>query len=647
MSRRAFIIGLLLAAFANFWPTYSSLVLHSSRADYAHLSLAMFIPFVALLMCNSLLEKRGWAFSSSELLTICSMGMIGALMQGEWISSYFLGLITAPLYFATPENRWADLIVDKLPLWSYVADPHAVRGFYEGLPEGHAFPYASWWSPLFWWGCFFAAVLTINLCVNVILRRQWMEHERLGYPIATALISFTGVSGSQGTLTTLLRNRLFQFGFGIVLFCIVWNIISWFFVGMPAMPILHGDKSKYFIPLGDGFPTFRFAISILTLVFGYFSQSDVLFSIWFFHVVAILQMGIFNRLGLNMGGSDPWGSFDPTVGWQSFGGLFIFVAWGLWMARAHLKKVFTQAFTRQQLLDDSGELFSYRKAVVLMICSLLFILLFLRSLGLEWVPLFTFVFATAVLYLGLARIVVESGLVFMRNPITAQAFTWHTVGMTGMTPLSATALAFTFTIFCDAKTFAMTAMAHIPRLGQAMNQKVRRNIASAVLMAALVGFITVVTMVLYYAYYVSGSYNFGVPSFNGSNDGPVGIWRLAANRIQAGSLTPDIGRMSFFGIGAIIVGLLLYARYLFPGFPLNPLGFTIAANAITQNVFVSIFIVWAIKSIILRVGGLDRYRKTAPLFLGMLMGYLAGVALGVVVDAIWFPGEGHTLITSF
>lgn len=645
MSIRALFIGLLLAIFANFWPTYSSLVLHSSRADYAHLSLAMFIPFIALILINGRLKSK--SLSPSELITICCMGMIGALMQGEWLAFYFLGVITAPGYFATPENHWSELILGHLASWLYVADTHAVQGFYEGLPTGQPFPYQSWWAPLFWWGCFFSAILTANLCVSIILRRQWMEHERLSYPIATALLSFTGTTGTQGTLTTLLRNRLFQFGFGIIFLLILWNITSWFFIGMPALPILNGDKSKHFIPLGEGFPTFRFTISILTLVFGYFSKSDVLFSIWFFHILAILQMGIFNRLGISKGGSDPWGSFDPTVGWQSLGGMLVFVAWGLWMARAHLKTVFKQAFTRHQHIDDSGELISYRWAMGLLIVSCTFILLFLRSTGLEWIPLFAFLFATAIIYLGLARIVVESGLVFMRGPISAQAFTWHVVGMTNMSSLSATALAFTFTIFCDAKTFAMTAMAHIPRLGEAVNKRLRRQIAPAVLAAAFVGFVTVIITILYQAYYVSGSYNFGVVSFNGSNDGAVGIWRLTANRIQAGSLTPDVGRITFFGVGALIVGLLLYARYVFPGFPLNPLGFTIAANAITQNVFVSIFIVWAIKSIIMRVGGLDRYRKTAPFFLGMLMGYLAGAAFGLVIDAIWFPGEGHSLITSF
>ncbi|MDA0711872.1 MAG: hypothetical protein O3B73_16865, partial [bacterium] len=447
--------------------------------------------------------------------------------------------------------------------------------------------------------------------------------------------------------SALLRDRLFQVGFGLVFLLTFWNITSWFFVGMPALPILNGPASKHLIPLGDGFPTFRFTLSILTLVFGYFSKSDVLFSIWFFHLLAILQMGLFNRFGISKGGSDPWGSFDPTVGWQSLGGMLVFVGWGLWMARVHLKEVLTSALRGRSRVDDSGELISYRWSVFLLLASGVYILLFLRSTGLEWLPLLAFCAATGIIYLGLARIVVESGLVFMRGPISAQAFAWHVVGMTHMSAPSAAALAFTFTIFCDAKTFAMTAMAHVPRLGEAVTKQMRKQIAPAVLLAALVGFVTVITSILYQAYYVSGSYNFGVVSFNGSSDGAVGIWQLTASRIQSGSLSPDLGRIGFFGIGAAVVGLLLYARYVFPGFPLNPLGFTIAANAITQNVVVSIFIVWAIKSVIMRVGGLDRYRKTAPFFLGMLMGYLAAATLGVVVDAIWFPGEGHALLTSF
>ena len=32
-----------------------------------------------------------------------------------------------------------------------------------------------------------------------------------------------------------------------------------------------------------------------------------------------------------------------------------------------------------------------------------------------------------------------------------------------------------------------------------------------------------------------------------------------------------------------------------------------------------------------------------PLFMGILIGYLSAVAVGIVVDAIWFPGQGHKI----
>ena len=86
MTKRAFIIGLLMAVWVNLWPAYTSLIVHSSRADHAHLSLAMLIPFVFLLGFNLILERRQKHLSASELITVCSMGMVAACMQGEWLS---------------------------------------------------------------------------------------------------------------------------------------------------------------------------------------------------------------------------------------------------------------------------------------------------------------------------------------------------------------------------------------------------------------------------------------------------------------------------------------------------------------------------------------------------------------------------------
>jgi hypothetical protein len=603
----------------------------------------MLIPFVALIVVNGWLGSRGRALSASELLTICCMSMVAACMQGEWLSGYLLGTISAPYYFASAENRWDELLLNYLPDWSLIPDRALVRGFYEGLPPGDPVPWTAWLTPVFWWGLFLGALLTANLCLSVLFRKQWMEHEKLAFPIATVLLQLTGASDETGRINDLIRNRLFRIGFAVTLFITCWNIISWFVVGLPVFPFLNGPAGRGFLMLGQGFPTFVVTLSILTLTFGYFTRSEILFSIWFFHFLAIAQAGIFNRFGFDMGSSDIWCSFHPAIGWQSFGGMVTLVGWGVWIARDHFRRVGRHAIGRE-VGGDTEEMMSYRSATILLIVSVTFAAIWLNRSGMGWPQVLTFGFATVVLYLGLSRIIIESGLVYLRGPITAQAFTWHLFGIAGMGPLSAAALALSFAWSCDAKTFAMTMMAHVPRLGAAMNRASRRPLGPAILVASLLGTLTVMSYVVYQAYHATGGFNFGTVSFMGTGSlNAFGVCTFTASRIQQGTVGTDWTRISFMVIGAGFTLLMFWLRYQFPGFPIHPIGFTISAAAPLQNTSLTIFIVWALKTLILKIGGLEKYRETAPLFLGITAGFLAGVALGVIVDTIWFPGQGHEI----
>ena len=141
VTRRSLVIGLLMAAWVNLWPAYTSLVLHSTRADHAHLPVALLIPYLFLLVGNIFFERRGGGLAPSELLTVCCIGMVAACMQGEWLSNYFLEALTMPHYFASPENRWESLLLPHLADWAVVNDRAAARHFYEGLPPGGVFPW--------------------------------------------------------------------------------------------------------------------------------------------------------------------------------------------------------------------------------------------------------------------------------------------------------------------------------------------------------------------------------------------------------------------------------------------------------------------------------------------------------------------------
>ena len=191
----------------------------------------------------------------------------------------------------------------------------------------------------------------------------------------------------------------------------------------------------------------------MTIAFAYFTKSDVLYSIWFFHCSPFFRLVFSIALVLDFGGSDMWCSMAPAIGWQSFGGFIILVLWGLWMARAHLRDVWRKVWSRNAPIDDEGELLSYRTAFIILILCSIYTVFFLVQSGMNVLTLLTFWGATLILYLGLAHIIAESGLVFLRGPITAQAFTWHVLGIAGMGAPSAVALGLTYTFFCDAKNF--------------------------------------------------------------------------------------------------------------------------------------------------------------------------------------------------
>lgn len=441
MTRRATLLGIALAALVSFWPTYSSQIVHSSRADFAHLSIGFLIPFVFLLGLNQLWRRRGGGLTPSELVTITCIGTIAGWMQGEGIPVFFMDMITVPTYFATPENQWREVLLHHIPDWSIVSSLEATRGYYEGLPDGRSIPWSEWMSPLFWWGTLFVVILILNICVSVIQRKQWMAHERLAFPVAAALLELTGASGSTGTVSIWLRSHRCWIGFAVVFAIYGWNATSWFYTAITPIPIVTPQD----IWLADGFPPLIFNINPTTIAFGYFTKSEVLLSIWMFHLLAVLQVGLLNRFGVEMGSSDPYCSVHPAAGWQSFGGMIVFAGWGIWVARDHLKEVFRQAFGQSSSTDDTEELISFRAAVWLMIGGGTYVVLFLHGVGMDWVPLFTFSFGTIVIYLGLARIMVESGLVYIRGPITAQAFTWHLFGINGLGPSSAVAIALSYT----------------------------------------------------------------------------------------------------------------------------------------------------------------------------------------------------------
>ena len=94
--------------------------------------------------------------------------------------------------------------------WLAVSDRRILQGYFEGDEDFWQQRYIdAWLIPILAWTVFVVVLLVVMLCLNITIRRQWIEHEKLSYPLAVMPIEVIG--NSKQTLS----NRLVWLGFGL------------------------------------------------------------------------------------------------------------------------------------------------------------------------------------------------------------------------------------------------------------------------------------------------------------------------------------------------------------------------------------------------------------------------------------------------
>ena len=159
-------------------------------------SLLFNVVFVLLMLTLlNLLVKRfvpSAALSQAELLTLYVMLSISSAISGH---DQLIGLPPAlghPVLVRYPENEWEVLFFRHIPRWLSVSDKSVLRGYYQGESSFYfAANLRAWLGPFVWWSLFYFTAFFIILCINSILRRQWIEGEKLSYPIIQLPLAMT------------------------------------------------------------------------------------------------------------------------------------------------------------------------------------------------------------------------------------------------------------------------------------------------------------------------------------------------------------------------------------------------------------------------------------------------------------------------
>ncbi len=347
-------LGAALTVLATVAGTYARFILHTTRLDQNHLSLAAVFPLVLI----SLFLARPLRLSRGELIVIFTMALIGATMP-----TYFIGKLVAniavPHYLATPENQWRDYFEPGLPTYATIPPGSALTWFFEGLPRGAPLPWGTWVTPVFWWITVIAAFYGCCLFITVILRRQWVESERIDYPLMEMPLALMEDPEPRGFFRIPIMNQpVFWSGFAISSIVIFWNVISYFQPTFPRIPFSLAN-----IQFGPTFPAIGIRLYWMVVGFAYFINLDVSLSIWVFNLLTNVEVGIFSRLGGDIGDNEEYSTGPLVMGTQSMGAFLVVVGTGLWMARGHLSRVWRKALTGDPGIRDDDEIVSYRTCV--------------------------------------------------------------------------------------------------------------------------------------------------------------------------------------------------------------------------------------------------------------------------------------------
>ena len=200
--------------------------------------------------------------------------------------------------------------------------------------------------------------------------------------------------------------------------------------------------------------------------FAYLINLDIAFSLWFFNTIAKLIRGGLGVLGVGSTEKLVYGAAsEPILAHQGQGAMIVLVAFGLWVGREHLRDVLRKAFRSDNRIDDSGEMLSYRAAVLTWLSGVAVMTIWLWQSGLPlWAAFLTLMLAILI-FVGLTRVVVEGGVAAAVGPMISPTVLVSAVGSSAIGPAGIVGLAYTFVWAADIRTFVHGLLRTRPQVG--------------------------------------------------------------------------------------------------------------------------------------------------------------------------------------
>ncbi len=632
---RAFLIGIPLLMFVSVLSVYADMSAQVIQFGVLQFSPPAVVALFALALLNVVWRQvRGQVLlRPGELLAVYAMLLVGVMVSTRGVIEKVIGSI-AYLPYAVGNNAQFLPFLRHMPKWTVPYDPAfavppspTITGFYEGTRG--VVPWEDWLGPL----CAdFAAVIGVTLVflgMATLLRRQWVDVEHLNFPLTSLPVA---MMRNEADGRPLFSSPLLWGGIAIPTLVFGLNGLHANIPTLPQIAMSFDLAPMFQSPPWNGIGFCTAFLSLAVVGFAYFIPGDVLFSMWFFYIAINAQSVVAATVGYPGNVSGGWPSYEVA------GAYFVIAAALYGQARPLLKAVWQTAFGKagSVRLDDSAELMTYRRAFLCLAIGFAGVTVWLVAAGMSpLLAMFQMAVYLFVVALVMSRAVAQAGLLmtetsFLPQTVLGMFMPLHSLGPTNLTMLAVTNTFFAQDLRGELLAPFLDAQCTAGRIGSKP-----RTLLLPLVIGMAVALVTASVAFLHLHYAVGGNLLYGHPHDVANYEMSVLVGPLTGQR---SSSSPGA-----FVVGALLAAVLTFLRARYAWFPLHPLGLALCASWSMKVFWFGFLVAWIIRTVIVRYGGINLYRKFSPLMLGLIIGefsaavFWASLHLAFQVTAPAFP----------
>jgi hypothetical protein len=666
VSLRAVLLGLTGVLFICGLTPYNDYVLDNTFlvGNFLPIGLVLFM-LLLVLGVNALLHRLipSRALRGGEMAVILGMTLISCTLPSSGLMRYLPATLVGVYQHAGIDGDYGRIFRElNLPDWMFprfesdrfedrVNDP-VLKDYWGRVQIDQpnfrsniaAVPWRAWAMPALTWGVLLVFVYGAVLCLTVALRRQWVENERLAFPIASVYLSLIEPPEKGRLVNALFRARSFWISLGLVFLIHSTTPLNQYYPRyIPRIPI-NFDLNAVFSEgnlqyVAGTFKASRIFFCVVGVVF--FLQTKLAFSVWCFfalHQLVNVGYGIYGAEFARAAQQD-----------QMFGAVVAYGLLVLWIGRGQWWLILRQMVRGPREREPRGRYLPYPVAGWGLLLCCAGIVAWLMAVGASLVGSVVLVFMLLLTFVVVARVAAETGLVFVQ--FQAALYRPWIFALTELpTPVRTTPQSFFMSAWFhnlftnDSREMASVYSTHALRVAD--DAAYRQGGA-----ASPYRFMLVLALALIVGYFIAGvsslyiQYNYA-STRSMSPVAPVNPWGLdTAPRDVVLAPTRDYlpprtgpaeahSRRGHFGLGVALTTGLAALQWRFVNWPLHPIGYLLMYTWPIHHTWFSIFLGWLAKVLVVRFGGARGFRAGRPFFIGLVVGEAATAAFWLIVSLV-------------